>query len=281
MVNDMDALEIATLLGRTGEAVSPEGSWQQNLGAVAGETAASEQERRYLADLLGGAPDPTGRIGLDPGTVLEGLQLKQQIMESQPKTVQMSPVTLPTGEVVSVPANEVADFRRKVWAEQYTTDPSDIRTFQAIQEMPEETKKAFYTSVEKLGGPTVADSLAQTLLILDKKQRQRAETERDIEAKHELGTTDHYSAVKDSYDDMTLSTMYSDYSARVSKAGGTVPSPRTFREQIYLNEMAKDIEDQRDDVSNVRYERGPEGVGFYGTNKDGERILIQTFQSRT
>ena len=273
----MDTLDLTTLLAGAGGAISQEGSWQDKLAGVAGETAASEQERRYLADLLGGVPDPTGRYGLDPSTVLEGLQLKQQIIESQPTPVQMSSVTLPTGEVVSVPTNEVADFQRKVWAEQYATPPSAIRTFQTYQEWDDETKKAFNKFSEGQRGESFEETMAKFLI----KQREAFKQEQELEAKFELGTMDHLGDVKDRWSDPDLSAMYNTWSAKLRKLGKTVPNRVVFREQFFINEMAKDIEDQRDDVSDVRYERGPKGAGFYGTNEAGERILIQNFQRRT
>ena len=275
----MDALDIATLLAGAGEAVSPEGSWQQRFGAVAGETAASEQERRYLADLLGGAPDPTGRFGLDPQTIISGLKLKQQIMESQPKTVQMTQVDTPFG-AITMPVEDAPDYKRKVWAEQYATPPSDIREYEWLLGQPEDTQKDYMKYLEKKN-PSIARGLAQILAKQTAKQKESYKTGQELEAKHELGTMEHLSVVQDRWTDPDLSAIYNTWSAKLRGLGKTVPNRAVFREQFFINEMTKDIEDQRDDVSNVYYDVGPQGEGFYGTNEAGERILIQTFQRRT
>lgn len=273
----MDGLDIATLLARAGGAISQDGSWQQNLAGAAGETAANEQERKYLSQMIGGnVPDPTGRFGLDPDTVLKGLQLRQQIEESRPKPVQMTQVETPWG-VETMPAEEAPEYRRKLFNEQNETDPTNVREFEWLSEQPKDVQKSYMDYLEKRRGPNAAQTLAEMLKIQDAKQRKRAETEKKIT----YGTSEHFDEVGDRYEDADLSRMYSNYSARVKKQGRIPPSSNKYYEMVKLNEMAKDIEDSRDDIGEVRYERGSEGEGFYGTTSEGERVLIQKFQRRT
>jgi len=48
---------LANTLGKVGASISPEGSWQQRLGATAAKTGQQEQSRRYLAELLTGSKE--------------------------------------------------------------------------------------------------------------------------------------------------------------------------------------------------------------------------------
>ena len=65
---------LASVLGRTGAAISPQDSWQQRLGATAADIAQKEQGRRYLAELLAGNLERDGMVqeGEDKDSKEEG-----------------------------------------------------------------------------------------------------------------------------------------------------------------------------------------------------------------
>jgi len=268
-----NGLDIATLLARTGGAISQDGSWQQNLAQAAGETAANEQERQFLADMLGGGvPDPTGRFGLSPDTVLKGLQLRHQIEQSRPKEVPMSTIDTPWG-AETMPTSEVPEYRRKIYNEQNEATPSGIRTFREFQQMDEEEQKEFMEFSKSQQDKSFEQTMAEYLI----KRREAAKQDKEMEAKLELGTPEHKQDVKDRMEDSTFSRSYNEWAERRAAQGKKVLSSDVYKDAKALQIMAQEMEDARDDVTNVRYGRGPEGEGFYGT-KDGEEVLIKKHQ---
>lgn len=272
----MDMLDLATLLGRAGEAVSPEGSWQQRVGGSAAELAGAEQDRKYLADLLGGGmPDPSGRHGLSPEVVLQGLQLRHKIEQSRPKPVQMVEVDTPWGATEQVPAEDAPEYRRKIWAEQRDTVPTPVRTFREYQNMDEETRKAFDEFSKGQRGKTFEEALAEFLA----KQRAAAKQDKELEAELELGTQSHLNDIEKRLDSTEMSHQYRQYADRIADSGLPSITRDEYVESVKIAHAEQEIED-RTDLTNVRFKHGPEGEGFYGINKDGEEVLHQSYQRR-
>lgn len=264
--------DLAVLLGKAGAAVSPEGSWQQRLGGEAADMASAEQDRKFLADLLGGGvPDPSGRRGLDPNVVLKGLQLRHEIEQSRPQPVQMAEVETPWG-TEQVAAEEAPEYKRKIWAEQRDTVPSPVRTFREFQNMDEDTQKAFLEFSKNQRGKSFEESLAEFLVKQRESQKQRYKTEQELE----LGTSESVSEVMKNLEESEVSR----YRANLTEQGRDI-SYEGARELLGIANEAKRIEDQTD-YDRVRYfTRGEKGPGFYGRSKDGKWEKFKSYTPQT
>ena len=273
----MKALDLATLLGQAGAAVSPEGSWQQRTGEAASEMASAEQDRRFLSDLLGGGiPDPTGRHGLSPEVVLRGLQLRHQIEQSRPEQIEMAQVETPWETTETMPAEDVPEYRRKIWSEQRDTVPSGIRTFKEFQQMDETTQKDFLEFSKGQRGKNFEEALAEYLT----KRKEAAKQEKKLEPELEFGTAKHIQSITDNLDPMTVSKGYAMFAERAATTG-MKRTREQFVEAKAIAEAERQMEDRMQDVTNVRYKTGPEGEGFYGITKEGGlEILLQKYQRR-
>ena len=273
----MKALDLATLLGQAGAAVSPEGSWQQRTGEAASEMASAEQDRRFLSDLLGGGiPDPTGRHGLSPEVVLRGLQLRHQIEQSRPEQIEMAQVETPWETTETMPAEDVPEYRRKIWSEQRDTVPSGIRTFKEFQQMDETTQKDFLEFSKGQRGKNFEEALAEYLT----KRKEAAKQEKKLEPELEFGTAEHIQGIMDNLDYATVSEEYYRFAERAATTG-MKRTREQFVEAKAIAEAERQMEDRMQDVTNVRYKTGPEGEGFYGiTKEDGLEILLQKYQRR-
>lgn len=268
----MNPTDLAVLLGRAGAAVSPNDSWQQRLGATAADMASAEQDRKFLADLLGDMPDPSGRRGLDPNVVLQGMQLRHQIEQSRPEEIQLVPVETPWGDVEQVPAEEAPEYKRKIWAEQRDTVPSSIRTFREFQNMDEDTQKAFLEFSKNQRGKSFEESLAEFLVKQRAAQKQQYETEQELE----LGTPESISDAMKNVEDSTITRFRKsliDQGRNISFEGA--------KELYTITNEAKRIEDNIDKYDRVRYfTRGEKGPGFYGKTEDGEWEFFKSYTPR-
>jgi len=273
-----NGLDIATLLARTGGAISQDGSWQQNLAQAAGETAANEQERQFLADMLGGGvPDPTGRFGLSPDTVLKGLQLRHQIEQSRPKEVPMSTIEdnfLPSS--VQVPTEDRADYlldlqEAKSRAKSREAPPSDVEVFEWYDKQDPEVQKKFREYMKTQRGKSFGEALAEMKI----EMKERAKTKQEINLGSADDIIERIDRLKKS---PATSRAYNEQAEQWSAQGKPVRSKAVFDEMQAINETMQEMEDELG-YSNVRYGRGNKGVGFYGT-KDGEEVLIQKYQPR-
>lgn len=72
---------LANTLGKVGAAISPEGSWQQKLGATAAKTGQQEQGRRYLAELLAGTMEDRGVLPEKTGGEEEKKSKPSELMD--------------------------------------------------------------------------------------------------------------------------------------------------------------------------------------------------------
>jgi flagellar hook-basal body complex protein FliE len=268
----MNPTDLAVLLGRAGAAVSPNDSWQQRLGATAADMASAEQDRKFLADLLGGMPDPSGRRGLDPNVVLHGMQLRHQIEQSRPEEIQLVPVETPWGDVEQVPAEEAPEYKRKIWAEQRDTVPTSIRTWREFQDMPEDEQQAFLEFSKSQRGKSFEETLAEFLVKQREAQKQRYKTEQELE----LGTPESVSEVMRDLEDSAVTNFRQsliDQGRNISFDGA--------RELLAITDEAKRIEDNIGKYSRVRYfTRGEKGPGFYGKTEDGEWEFFKSYTPR-
>ena len=272
---DEKSLMMANILGALGGAVSPKGSPQAALGDTAANLAGEEQERRLLSELLGDT-DLRGKHGLSPEFALQALGLRHQVQQAQPQPVEMATVETPFGPQ-QVPAEEAAEYRRKVWAEQHTPAPTPIRTFEQFQQMDEKTQQEFMEFSKDQRGKSFEEALAE----FEIRRRRGAEIDKELETELEMGTADHYDTVSKRLDDTDVTRAYDRHLQR-RKQEGRDPLPENhFRELHTIDLMAQELEDASKRYDEVRYEAGERGVGFYGTRKDGTKEFIKPFQRRT
>jgi len=267
----MSMLDLAALLGSGAEAISPQDSWQQRLGQTAGEMAGQEQDRRFLADLLSGMPDPSGRHGLSPEVVLQGMNLRHQIEQSRPQPVEMAEVDTPFGPQ-QIPAEDVADYQRKIWAEQHSADPTAVREFEWVASQPEEVQKSYMEFIEQRN-PSMAKEFAQILAEQEARQRQTAEVKKDIE----YGTVDHWSNTE-----IDPRAVTDEYTQRLGEGEENITARQVEIEQR-LRRMIQDLEEfHGDKYEEVMYRNLPQqgGRGFYGRTPKGQWELIKQFTPR-
>lgn len=265
-------LNLPMLLASIGKAVSPQGSWQQNLGGAAEGMISEEQDRRFLSGLLSGGDMPQIRNmpGLDPNLVLQGVRTKAAITpEPQESLVQ---VETPFG-IQQVPQSQAAEYKRKVWAEQAGPETSSIRTFRSFQNMDAETQQAFLEFSKNQRGKSFEETLAEFLAKQEAAQRQRHKVEQQLE----LGSADHLSEIQKNLDPAEISKARS----RWQKQGREIPY-ETAREIFAIESAAKEMTDSLERFSKVIYRKnGEKGPGFYGITKDGKRQLVREYRPKS
>ena len=269
----MNMLDLAALLGSGAEAISPQDSWQQRLGQTAGEIAGQEQDRRFLADLLSGMPDPSGRHGLSPEVVLQGMNLRHQIEQSRPQPPEPTvPIQLDEGNVINVPASEAHDYQMDAWKKRHSADPTTVREFEWVASQPEEVQKSYMEFI-KQRNPSMAKEFAQILAEQEARQRQTAEVKRDIE----YGTIDHWSNTETDPRAVT-----DEYTQRLAEGEENITARQVEIEQR-LRRMIQDLEEfHGDKYEEVMYRNLPQqgGRGFYGRTPKGQWELIKQFTPR-
>lgn len=263
-------LNLPALLASIGQAVSPEGSWQEQLGGTAKGMAEDEQSRQFLSGLLGGnMPEIKGQIGLDPNTVLEGVKTKAAITPEPEEP--MEEVDTPFGTQY-VPQDEAPDFRRKVWGEKASLGGTQREQFEWMMQQDKETQDAFMDFIEQNRGPSFEETLAEFLAKQEASQRQRHRLEGELE----LGTPEHLNKIKKDVDQSKISKFRSDN----IKEGRSMSHEAA--EEIYaIEKAAREMESRNKDYNRVVFRKnGERGPGFYGVTKDGKTRFIKKYKSR-
>jgi len=272
---DEKSLMMANILGTLGGVVSPKGSPQAALGDTAANLAGEEQERRLLSELLGDT-DLRGKHGLSPEFALQALGLRHQVQQAQPQPVEMATVETPFGPQ-QVPAEEAAEYRRKVWAEQHTPAPTPIRTFEQFQQMDEKTQQEFMEFSKDQRGKSFEEALAE----FEIRRRRGAELDKELEAIHGLGTRKHINEV---VKDMDISDDYYKYREQQADRGGPQVGRKQFQEARALayveQEMLDRISQVDSNIVDVQFMPIEGREGFYGITKEGERRLLERYTRR-